>query len=451
MKKRTSQPPPPPSLSIINPDAAGIDIGSEQILVAVPADRDAQPVRTFATFTADLQALSAWLKQCRIKTVAMESTGIYWIPLFEMLEHDGFEVYLVNARHVKNVAGKKSDVLDCQWLQQLHSFGLLAPSFRPPEEICALRALVRHRDNLLHYRAAHIQHMQKALHLMNIQLDNVISDISGTTGLQIMRAILAGERDPQVLSQFRDPHCRSTKETIAKSLVGNYRAEHLFALRQALELYDFYTQQIRACDTEIEKHYQPLDDKSSPDQPMPPPKPHTKREKNDPAYDLRSLLFRGCGVDLTQVPGLKVLSVQSIFSETGTDLRRRFPSIKHFCSWLGLAPNNRVSGGRVLSSKTNKKRNRAAQALRLAARSLHHSQSALGDYYRRTRARLGPAKANVAVAHKLARVIYYMLTNRVEYDETSQQSYEKRYRERALKSLRKRAREFGMQLVPVAG
>jgi transposase len=377
MKKKTAQP-PSSSLSIINPDAAGIDIGSEQILVSVPSDRDPRWVRTFATFTTDLSALSAWLKQCRIKTVAMESTGIYWIPLFEILEADGFAVFLVNARHVKNVAGKKSDVLDCQWLQQLHSFGLLAASFRPPEEICALRALVRHRDTLLHYRAAHIQHMQKALHQMNIQLDNVISDITGTTGLQIIRAILSGERDRQVLSQFRDPHCRSTEETIAKSLEGNYRMEHLFALRQAVELYDFYTGQIRTCDSEIEKHYQQLDEKIDPDQQMPPPKRHTKREKNDPAYDLRTLLFQCCGVDLMQIPGLKVLSVQSIFSETGVDLRSRFPSAKHFCSWLGLTPNNRVSGGRILSSKTNQKRNRAAQALRLAARSLHHSQSALG-------------------------------------------------------------------------
>jgi transposase len=451
MKKRSARPSSaPPSLSIINPDAAGIDVGSEQILVAVPPDRDAQPVRTFTTFTSDLQALSAWLKQCRIKTVAMESTGIYWIPIFEILEDDGFEVCGVLARHVKNVAGKKSDVLDCQWLQQLHTFGLLAPSFRPPEEICALRALVRHRNNLLHYRAAHIQHMQKALHLMNIQLDNVISDITGTTGLQIIRSILSGERDPQVLSQFRDPHCRSTAETIAKSLVGNYRSEHLFALRQAVELYDFYTEQIRTCDAEIEKYYQQMDDQTDPDQQMPPPKRHTKREKNDPAYDLRSLLFRCCGVDLTQVPGLKVLSVQTLFSEIGVDLRSRFPSAKHFASWLALSPNQKVSGGRVLSSKTNQKRNRAAQALRLAARSLHHSQSGLGAYYRRMRARLGPAKANVATAHKLARIIYHMLTRQVEYDGLSQKEYEERYRARAVKNLRRRAREFGMQLVPAA-
>jgi transposase len=450
MKKRSARPSSPPALSIINPHAAGIDIGSEQILVAVPADHDPQPVRTFSTFTADLQALAAWLKQCRIKTVAMESTGIYWIPLHEILEADGFSVFLVNARHVKNVAGKKSDVLDCQWVQQLHSFGLLAASFRPPDEICAVRALVRHRDNLLHYRAAHIQHMQKALHLMNIQLDNVISDITGTTGLAIIRAILAGERDPQVLSQFRDPHCRSTPETIAKSLVGNYRREHLFALQQAVELYDFYTQQLRTCDAEIERHYQQMDDQTGPGQQLPPPKPHTKREKNDPAYDLRSLLFRCCGVDLTQVPGLKVLSVQTLFSETGVDLRSRFPSAKHFASWLALSPNNKVSGGRVLSSKTNRKRNRAAQALRMAARSLHHSQSGLGAYYRRMRARLGPAKANVATAHKLARIIYHMLTRQVEYDGLSQKEYEERYRARAVKNLRRRAREFGMQLVPAA-
>lgn len=253
-----------------------------------------------------------------------------------------------------------------------------------------------------------------------------------------------------MLSQFRDPHCRSTEETIAKSLVGNYRVEHLFALRQAVELYDFYTGQIRSCDSEIEKHYQQLDELIDPDQQMPPPKPHTKREKNDPAYDLRTLLFHCCGVDLTQIPGLKVLSVQSIFSETGVELRSRFPSAKHFCSWLGLTPNNRVSGGRILSNKTNQKRNRAAQALRLAARSLHHSQSALGAYYRRQRARLGPAKANVATAHKLARIIYHMLTQQVEYDGLSQKEYEERYRARAVKNLRRRAKEFGMQLVPAA-
>lgn len=284
---------------------------------------------------------------------------------------------------------------------------------------------------------------------MNLQLDNVISDITGTTGLKILRALLAGERDPQVRSQLRHPHCRASAAMIAKSLEGNYRAEHRFALRQAVELYDFYRQQIRACDAEIERHYQQLEQKTEPDQSIPPPKRHTKQEQNDPAYDLRSLLFGCCGVDLTQVPGLKVLLVQSILSETGVELRARFPWVKHFCSWWGLSPNNQVSGGRVWNSKTKQKGHRAAQAVRLAARSWHHWQSALGAYYRRLRARLGPAKANVATAHKLARIIYYRLRPRVEYDETSQQSSEERYRERALKNLRQRAKECGLQLVPV--
>lgn len=435
------------SLKQINLNAAGLDIGSAEIWACVPEGRADVSVRPFPTFTPDLQALADWLEACGVETVAMESTGVYWVPIYELLEERGFEVYLVNARHLKNVPTKKTDVLDCQWIQQLHTYGLLKASFRPEDEMVALRAYIRHRDNLIRYCAAHVQHMQKALHLMNIQLTNVISDMTGQTGMHIIRAIVAGEHDPVSLAQYRDPRCRSSEAEIAKALGGHYRAEHLFALKQALELYDFYHQQIQACDTEIEQKYAvikpALDD-------VPPSGPPTKkrgRSKHQPDFDLHRSLLRITGVDLTRIDGLDVLTVQQIIAETGTDMSA-WPTVKHFASWLTLAPRNAITGGKLLHSHTQKSTNRAAQVFRMAAQSAGHSHSALGAFYRRIRAKHGGAKAITATAHKIARIFYHMLKNKQEYNDPGQDYYEQKYRERVIKNLERRAKDLGLELVP---
>jgi transposase len=436
------------ALEQINLNAAGIDIGAEEIYVAVPKGRDEETVRVFPTFTADLQRLADWLEACGIETVAMESTGIYWIPLYEILEARGFDVNLVNARHVKNVSGRKSDVLDCQWLQQLHTYGLLQPSFRPPERICAIRSLVRHREMLIQYRAAHIQHMQKALHLMNIQLTNVLSDITGVTGMKIIRAIVAGERNREVLASYRDKRCARSKLEIAKSLEGNYRREHMFALQQAVELYDFYAQQLQACDAELEAMYSEFE---PPDQPgTPPPDPRTsKRRKNQPYFDLAQALYRLAGVDLTAVDGLDTLTVQTILSEIGTDMSA-WPTVKHFTSWLRLSPNNQVTGGKVKRRGTQPTQNRASTAFRVAAQSLARSDSARGAFYRRMRAKHGAPKAITATAHKLARTVYFMLKRREPYRDPGADYYEEQYQARAVRNLQRRAAKLGMRLEPIA-
>jgi transposase len=436
------------ALEQINLNAAGIDIGAEEIYVAVPKGRDEETVRVFPTFTADLQRLADWLEACGIETVAMESTGIYWIPLYEILEARGFDVNLVNARHVKNVSGRKSDVLDCQWLQQLHTYGLLQPSFRPPERICAIRSLVRHREMLIQYRAAHIQHMQKALHLMNIQLTNVLSDITGVTGMKIIRAIVAGERNREVLASYRDKRCARSKLEIAKSLEGNYRREHMFALQQAVELYDFYAQQLQACDAELEAMYTEFE---PPDQPgTPPPDPRTsKRRKNQPYFDLAQALYRLAGVDLTAVDGLDTLTVQTILSEIGTDMSA-WPTVKHFTSWLRLSPNNQVTGGKVKRRGTQPTQNRASTAFRVAAQSLARSDSARGAFYRRMRAKHGAPKAITATAHKLARTVYFMLKRREPYRDPGADYYEEQYQARTVRNLQRRAAKLGMRLEPIA-
>jgi len=437
------------SLPVIQPDAAGLDIGAEKIWASVPADRAAPTVRSFATFTPDLQTLATWLNTCGIKTVAMESTGVYWIPIFELLEAAGFEVYLVNARHIKNVPGRKSDVQDCQWIQRLHSYGLLSASFRPEADMRALRAYLRHRGMLLEYRAAHIQHLQKALQQMNVQLTQVLSDITGVTGLDIIRAVVAGERDPVHLARFRNPRCKSSSDEIAKALTGNYRAEHVFALQQALALYDFYTQQLQACDQQIETQYSVLTPRFDEDLPPLPPDPKVNsHSKNAPTFDVRGRLYRLTGVDLTVVDGLDDSTVQGVLSETGTDMSK-WRTEKHFCSWLGLAPHNDITGGKVIRSRTLKVHNRAGQALRLAAQSLSRSQSALGAFYRRMRARLGGAQAIVATAHKLARIIYHLLKHRQPYRHASAKAYDQQQHDRHTKSLQRQAAQLGYGLTPL--
>jgi len=433
------------ALTITHPNAAGIDIGSAAHFVAVPPDRDDEPVREFASFTADLVALVDWLKACKVDTVAMESTGVYWIPLFELLESRGFTVFLVNARHVKNVSGRKSDVLDCQWLQQLMTYGLLRGAFRPAEQVCVLRALYRQRGMLLRSQGRHVQHMQKALTQMNIQLTNVLSDIVGESGQKILRAIVAGERDGQVLGAMKNVRVRASVEEIAKSLQGNWRPEHLFALKQALGAFDFVGTQLAECDDQIEQQLQRLQAHEG----DPARGKKRGRARNAPKFDLRTQLFRMCGVDLTRIDGVDVTTALAVVCEVGTDLSR-FPTIKHFTSWLGLCPGTKITGGKVMSGKTQRVVNRAAQALRLAAAALRSSKSALGAYFRRMCARMDKPKAVTAAAHKLARLIYTMLTRGEEYTDQGQDYYEERYRERVLRALSQRAAKLGMQMVPIA-
>ncbi len=438
------------SFSPIHSDGAGIDVGATQLWVAVPEDRDENPIQSFETFTADWYRWAEWLKQCRIRSVVMESTGVYWIPLFQVLETQGFEVKLVNAHHVKNVPGRKTDIQDCQGLQQLHKYGLLSGSFRPENEIYVLRSYLRHRMTLVQAASTEIQHMQKALVQMNLRLANVIRDISGTTGLAILRAILSGERDPKKLAQLKHPVIQKSEEEIAKSLEGDYREEHLFCLQPALELSEFYQRQIEGCDRKIEEPLGQFESKVDVEQkPLPPFKNRNKksrRGKKD-AFNLREELYRITGVDLTQVDGINVLSAEVILSEVGRDMSK-FPTEKHFASYLGLSPNHRISGGKILKRNTRKVFNRAAQGLRMAAMNLEKTRCALGAYYRRMKSRLGPPKAITATARKLACIIYRMLKYGQEYVDRGQEYYEQHYQEKVLKNLKKRAAQLGYQLTP---
>jgi transposase len=436
------------SLEQINLDAAGLDIGATEIWACVPEGRASEAVRRFDTFTSDLHALADWLSACGIATVAMESTGIYWLPIYEILEQRGMTVCLVNAQVTKNVTGRKSDVLDCQWIQQLHTYGLLAASFRPPADICVLRSYVRQRESLLQERSRQIQHMQKALHLMNLKLTTVISDLTGLTGMQIVRAILAGERNPVTLAQFRHPSCKSSEEDIAKALTGNYQPEHLFALRQAVEGYDFYTRQLAACDDEIEVHYavfQPQVDLV--EEPLPVEK--RRHRPYHPAFDLRTSLYQMAGVDLTAVDGIDVLLAQDILAEIGTDMSK-WKSEKHFASWLGLAPNNRSSAGKVLSRRTKETNNRASTAFRLAAQGVSRTQTPLGVFFRRIRAKHGAPVAITATAHKIARIVYHMLKQRKPYRTVDIDSYQAQQRQRTIRSLQRLAKTLGFAITPHA-
>jgi len=436
-----------PVFKQMNPNAAGIDIGSESHYVAVPPGRDMEgrDVRSFDTFTSDLHALANWLKQCKVDTVAMESTGVYWIPLFEILESKGFDVKLANPRTIKNVPGRKTDVLDCQWIQQLHSYGLLQGSFRPDDQICILRSYLRQRGMLISDASQYIQRMQKALEQMNIKLNRVIRDITGATGMAIIRAILDGERDAKKLAQLRNARCKNDAVTIAKSLRGNWRQEHLFALEQSVELFSFYQKQIAICDQKIEQHLSTFDDQS--DEGLS-GKSSRLTGRNKLTFDARENLYQMIGVDLTQVDGLDTLTVLKIISEIGLDMSR-WPTVKHFSSWLGLSPGSKISGGKILSSRTKKCSNRAAHYLRLAAFSLYRSNSATGAFFRRKRAQLEPAKAITATAHKLARIIYNMIKDGRPYKDLGKDYYESRYKQRVIENLKRRAKQFGCQLIIV--
>lgn len=434
---------------IEHPDAAGIDLGARQHYVAVPADRDEQPVRVFGTTTPALIELCDWLMQCEVTTVAMESTGIYWIPLYELLEERGIEVYLVNARHLKNVPGRKTDVQDCRWLQELHGFGLLRASFRPSLEVCELRSYHRQREELVRRSSAEIQHVQKALTLMNVRLDTVISDVTGLTGMAIIRDILSGNQDPEALAAHRDRRCRASEEEIAAALTGNYRAEHVFVLRQAVETYDFILEQVYACDQQIERVLGVLAERCpEPSDPLPEPRTKRKPRPSEPAFDIRSPLYRLTGCDLSRINGLGPFAILKIVAEIGPDVSA-WPTEKHFTSWLHLAPGNNITGGKRRRSPKRPAGNRVAQVLRVAAMSLGRTQTALGAFYRRLAARIGVVKATTATARKLAVMVYRMLKHGDRYADPGAQAYDQRYRKRVLRGLRRRAEGLGYQLVPV--
>jgi transposase len=471
---------PEQKLEILRPDAGGIDCGAQEHYIAVPPDRvrPGQPtVRRFSAFTEGLDAAVDWLKECRVTTVAMESTGVYWIPLYQKLEAAGIEVYLVNARHVRHVPGRKSDVQDGQWLRQLHRFGLLNASFRPQDIICRLRSLHRHRANLVSSSASEIQHMQKALQQMNLHLHHVVSDITGLTGLRIIDAILSGQRDPEQLVKLRDKRVyKSTPQEMQAALVGDYRAEHLFVLSQSLQAYRFYQARIEECDREIEPLLEKLAQQveaasaklnldaltpssakhgATTPEPLSESKPacglKAKRKRkpraNEPKIDLADLLERICGIDLTKVVGLNVLNVLLIVSEIGVDMSK-WRSAKAFCSWLGLCPGNKISGGKVLDSRTRQVVNRVADALRLAAQSAGRTETCLGIFYRRKQAHLGAPKATTATARKLACLIYHLLKYKQPYQEPDPATYQLRLKKSALTKLQRQAIALGYTLLP---
>lgn len=430
---------------VINPDAGGIDVGSEQMFVAVPADRDPEPVRVFAAYTDDLHGLADWLVQCKIKSVAMESTGLYWVPLFQILESRGIQVCLVNARHVKNLPGRKTDIIDCQWLQKLHMFGLLNASFRPPDEICVLRSFIRQRDTLIIDSGRHVQHMQKALTQMNVLVHKAVSDITGKTGMTIIQAILNGQRDPQVLASHRDRRCKKDEQEIAKALTGDYRYEHLFVLKQAYDSWCHARQQLLEIDHEIEKVLGSFDRHS---QETLSKKKKSKPKQNEVHFDLTNYLYQITGVDLTEIYGIESLTAMTIVSEIGTDVSP-WRTSRHFCSWLGLCPNNKISGGKILGVRTRRVANRVAKALRLAAKSLQRSQNILGACFRRMSYKLGYQEAVTAIAHKLARIIYAMLKYKRQFDPRVLDFKNEFSEAKKLRSIKQMARSIGYQLVPI--
>ena len=443
-KKQSAKKSSRSQLQKINPHAAGIDLGSREHWVCVPSEASDKNIRCFGCSTPDLLKLADWLEECHVTSVALESTGVEWIPLFQILSERNLQVFLVNAKMVKNVPGRKSDVLDCQWLQQLHSYGLLAPSFVPEGEVAVLRNYLRQRENLIRNASSHIQRMQKALTQMNLQLHKVISDITGVTGLNIIRAIISGQRNPQKLAQLADRRIKSSPQQLEAALTGNYRESMVFILHQELSLYEFYQQQIASLDGEIEKC---LAQFPSVTEEVPPvEKKKYRRRGTNPPFDLRSHLYRITGVDFTTIDGLDVVTVQTIISEVGLD-PTKFKTVKHFASWLGLCPGCRITGGRVKSSQTRKVVNRAAKAFRLAAQAVSRSHSALGAFYRRIAARAGAPKAITATAHKIARLFYTLWLSKQSYQDQGADYYEQQYRQRVIKNLSKRAQALGFTLV----
>jgi len=453
MRRRPAEP-----LRVSNPHAAGIDVHAAVHWVAVPPEAAPPPpknqptnlppwVRSFGTCTADLEMLADWLKECGVTTVAMEATGVYWIALFELLERRGFEVYLVDPRQSKRAPGRpKTDVLDCQWLQRLHSYGLLTASFRPADQVVVLRSYLRQRQMLISYGGQHIQHMQKALEQMNVKLAEVVSDITGVTGMTIIKAILQGQRDPLELAKLRNDKCKRTEAQIARALYGNWRAEHLFALEQAVSLYETYQRHLRECDARLEAHLQTFEDKSGGE--VLPRKPRQRRRaNNDARFDVRQRLFDMAGVDLTLIEGIDEATALVILSELGTDMAK-FPTVKQFTSWLGLCPQHQGSAGKIKSRRIRRGQNRAARALRLAGQGCHHAKNALGAFYRRIQTRAGGPKAVVATARKIAERVYCMLKYGESYVRQEMALAEEAYRLRVLNGLARKAQELGYQLLP---
>jgi transposase len=443
-----------PGLEVMHPNAAGIDVGNDAHYVAVRPDRDSNPVRRFDCFTADLHRLADWLQRSGVTTVALQSTGVYWLPLYDVLEARGLEVYLVNARHTKNLPGRKSDVQESQWLLKLHTYGLLRNSFYPSAEIRVIRTYWRQRADHVQAVSSCIQRMQKTLTQMNIQLANVISDLSGLTGQRIVRAILSGERDPQTLAALSHPGIRASRDAIAKSLEGTWRSDLLFVLQQEVTMYDAYLQRIEECDQALQQHLRSLSDKASdnaatsPDAHLESPRRKRRRKagSHTPQFDLGRELHRITGVDLTRIDGIDVGVAQTVISEVGLDMSR-WQSEHHFASWLGLCPDNRITGGKVIRRGTRRVINRAATALRIAATTLLRSQSYLGAQFRRFRNKLGAPKAITAMAHKLAVLVYRMLRWGHEYVDKGLEYYEDRHREQQIRFLKKRAASLGLVVV----
>jgi transposase len=435
-------------LAVLHPHAAGIDIGSRShwVCVGVSPNKDAEVIREFSAYTEGLHEIVAYLRQYQVTTVAMESTGVYWIALYELLEANGFEVLLVDPSYTKQVKGRpKTDRLDCQWVYRLHSVGLLAAAFRPDEKACQLRAYLRQRANLIRYAGQHIQHMEKGLEQMNLKLTETISDITGVTGQAIIKAILRGTRDPVKLAKYRDGRIKASEEQIAQALTGSYRDEHLWELKLAFEAWQFYQKQLDQIDGQIEQQL----GRMKQDRALPPLKPHKRlggRKPNHPRFDVRTALYYVVGIDLTEIEGIEAMTALTIISEIGVEMSQ-FTTEHHFCSWLGLCPLLRKTGGRVKSSRTRRGVNRAAVTFRLAANSLHASKGAIGAFLRRKKAHLGAPKAITAAAHKLARIVYLALKHGMTYVRQTQEDYDKNVREQQVKSLHKKARALGMKVI----
>ena len=441
-KKRSPAPPP----KVVHPNAAGIDVGSEAHVVAVPGDRDAQPVRTFGVFTADLRTLADWLKQCGVTTVVLESTGVYWMSLCDFLEGQGFEVLVVDPRSLARNLKKKTDVSDAAWLQELHAFGMLKSCFRPDQEVRGLRTLWRHRDHLVTEAAKLLQMMQKVLVQINVYLHLAVADIAGVTGMRILRAIAQGQHDPQTLAALRDPNCKKTRAEIAKALEGTWDPAHLFELKQLLKAWDFYQGQLHACDKEYEKAAGKMPDKTQ-GRPLPKPEKRPNKHRNSPtAFASDALIFKMTGVRITEVDGLGANTVLTVLSETGPDLAAKFATEKHFAAWTTLAPRKHQSGKRTKFPAQTA--SRVAKAFRLAARALLNCKSVLGNFLRRLRARLGIGTAIRATACKLAKLFYRLITKGEAYRRESTEAEEAKQRERQLRALERKARELGMQVLP---
>lgn len=443
---------PAQSMPMLEPNAAGIDVGAREMYVAIPPDRDTERVRVFPTFTSDLEALADWLVEQGITTAAMESTGVYWIPLYQILEDHGIRVCLVNARHMKNVPGRRTDWHECQWLQYLHAVGLLRAAFRPESEVVAIRSVMRHRKRLVEAAGIHIRHIHKALTQMNLQIHHVINDITGVTGTAIIESILAGKRDAGELAKLRRPEIRADEETIRKSLEGDWRREHLFTLRQSWELYGTYVSSIKACDQEICEMLGEREAKVDPaKKPLPSEtkrRPKRKHQRTgDFRFDVRTEAYKQFGVDVTQIPGLEGIALV-LYSEVGNDMSR-WSSASQFASWTALCPDNDKSGGRVLWTGVRQVKNRAGQLFRQAANSLHHSQTQMGEYLRRMKAKLGAEAGITAAAHKIARIFYAVVKNQVEYDETTWHQQDLARQRRFEAKIRRQARGLGFELVPI--